>query len=179
MCFCPRVTLARTEPHAVGGNRSLNLIRKLNHKLQLDDDLKAAKKMRLSLRGKVYVFVATLIIGLLFAYFGRFDLARPSLFSAGMLVLAFTIERKFDRHPWFWITMVIIATLHVLLIWSVNWTSKWVPAVTMAGLGTVDLYLILVILAIVRRCVEGPSTRDATGRPSSRRSTASESKAAS
>jgi hypothetical protein len=47
--------------------------------------------------------------------------------------------------------MTVLAALHVLLVLFVPWTSKWVPAMAIADIDSVDLIVMLAILAVVGR----------------------------
>jgi hypothetical protein len=114
------------------------------------------KKMRLPWWGVLCVMVGALPLYLLFVYFGRFDLARPTLYSIAMIAIAIAMRWKLRRHAWFWITMAVIAALHVLLILSVPWNTKWVPAIVIIPLGIGDLYAMLAILSAVGKFVERP-----------------------
>ena len=60
----------------------------------------------------------------------------------------------------FWVTMTVIAALHVLLILSVRWTTKWVPAVVSAGIGIADFYVMFAILSVVGKFVDKPKTSE-------------------
>ena len=64
------------------------------------------------------VLVGSLPLVWVFDHLGRFDLARPALYSIAMLAIA--IKWKLRRHVWFWITLVVI----VALILFVPWTTK-------------------------------------------------------
>ncbi len=86
---------------------------------------------------------------LLFVYFGRFDLARPSLISVAMVSIAIVLRWKLRQHAWFWITMTFLAVLHLTLILFVPWTTKWIPAFLIAPFGVADLYVMLWVLAVV------------------------------
>jgi hypothetical protein len=118
--------------------------------MQLDkDDLKAAKQMRLPWWGALSVIIGSVLIAWLFDHLGRFDLARPALFSTALFGVAIAIKWKLRRHAWFWITMAAIVALHVLLILFVPWTTKWVPAVVIIPIGIADLYAMLAVLSVV------------------------------
>lgn len=43
----------------------------------------------------------------LFDYFGRFDLARPTLVSMAVLGFAIAVKWKLRGRVWFWITMTV------------------------------------------------------------------------
>jgi hypothetical protein len=109
-------------------------------------DIKIAKKIRLGWRGKLTAVVGFLLTILLFDHFGRVDLARPSMLSAGAIAFTAAVKWKLTGQTWFWTAIAVIITLHVVLILSVPWTTKWVPAAACAGICTVDLIAMLAIL---------------------------------
>lgn len=82
---------------------------------------------------------------------GRSDLARPTLYSVGMIGVAIALKWQLRRHAWFWIAMAIIAAIHAVLIASVHWTTNWVPAILIIPVGLADLFIILTILSAVGR----------------------------
>jgi hypothetical protein len=128
--------------------------------MQVDNDLKAAKQMRLPWWGVLCWMIGCAPIVWLFDHLGRFDLARPALYSIGVLGVAIAIKWKLRRHLWFWITMTVIAALHVPLILFVPWTTKWVPAIMIIPIGLADFYAMLAILSVVGKFVERPKTSE-------------------
>jgi len=82
---------------------------------------------------------------------GRFDLALPALNSIAVVGFTIALKRELGRYVWFWITMTILAALHVPLVLFVPWTSKWVPAIAIAAIDSGDLIVMLAILAVVGR----------------------------
>jgi chromate transport protein ChrA len=119
--------------------------------MQPDDDMKAARQMRLPWWGVLCWMIVCALIMWLFDSLGRFDLARPTLYGIGMLGVAIAIKWKLRRHVWFWITMTGIVALHVLLILVVPWTTKWVPAIVVIPIG---------ILSVVGKFMEAPKTSE-------------------
>jgi hypothetical protein len=124
--------------------------------MQLDDDINAAKKIRIPWWGALCIIFGALPAIWLFDHFGRFDLALPALCSIGMLVFAIVVKWKLRRHVWFWITIAIILALHILLIWSVAWTTRWIPAVVIIPFTALDLFAILAIVSVVQKSMERP-----------------------
>src|SRR5205807_613725 len=114
------------------------------------------RQMRLPWWGLLCVICSTIALALLFDHFGRFDLARPSLISVGMLAIAIALRWKLRRHLWFWITMTFLTALHLPLILFVPWTTKWIPAVVIAPFAIADLYVMLWILSVVGKFMAGP-----------------------
>jgi hypothetical protein len=104
--------------------------------------------------GVACVIIGAVPILFLFDRLGRFDLARPTLYSAGMLGAAVAMKWKLRRHVWFWIAVILIAALHVPLILFVPWTTKWVPAIVIVPIAVADLYATLGILSIVEKLLE-------------------------
>lgn len=94
----------------------------------------------------------------LFALYGGLELAMPLTVTISALGFVVYLKWKLRQHAWFWITMTVIAALHVPLILFVPWTTKWVPGWAVAGFATVDFVLILWILLVVERLMEGPKT---------------------
>lgn len=118
------------------------------------------KKMRLPWWGVLCVIFGSILLGLVFVHFGKLALARPTLYSAGMVGIAIAMRWKLRRHVWFWITMTVIAALHVPLILFVPWTTKWVPAIVVIPIGLADLYAMLAILSVVGKFVERRKTSE-------------------
>jgi hypothetical protein len=129
-------------------------------RMPLADDIKAAKKMRLPWWGVLSGMAGCLPITLLLDHLGRFDLALPTLVSIGMLGVAMAIKWNLRRRLWFWITMTVIVALHVALILSVPWTTKWVPAIVIIPFGIADLYVMLWILSVVGKFLARPKTSE-------------------
>ena len=119
-------------------------------------DMKVAKKMWLPWWGVLCLIIGGLPIAWLFDHFGRSNLALPTLIGVGMLGLIAAIKWKLRRRAWFWITMTVIAALHILLILLVPWPTKWVPAAVFAGFSSVDLYGMLAIIDVVGKFLERP-----------------------
>jgi hypothetical protein len=109
------------------------------------------KQMRLSGRGILYVMLGTAVLAFLFISFGRFELARPTMVSVAMVGLAITMRWKLRKHVWFWITMTILAALHLPLILFVPWTTRWIPAILIAPVGIADLYAMLWVISVVAK----------------------------
>jgi hypothetical protein len=122
----------------------------------IKDDIKAAKKMHLPWWVWLSLIIGCLPIIWLFDRFGKIDLFLPVLNSIGMFGFLIALKWNLRRRAWFWITMVTVAALHVPIILLIPWPTEWVPARAFAGLATVDLLLILAILWVVEKFVEGP-----------------------
>ena len=107
-----------------------------------------ARTLRLTWKGILAVIGATIVIAFPFAYFGKFELARPTIFSLAMIILAIVMNWRLRRRVWFWITVSAVAALHLALIIGLPWTTNWVPATVMKGLGAADLVVTLGIVKL-------------------------------
>jgi hypothetical protein len=123
-------------------------------------DIKAAKKIRLPWWGVLGLIIGSLPMYWLFDNSGKLNLALPTLNCLGMLGFAIGVKWKLRRHAWFWGTITILAALHVPLILFVPWTTKWVPAIAIALIDSVDLIVMLAILSVVAKFMEGPKTSE-------------------
>jgi hypothetical protein len=118
------------------------------------------KQLTLSWKSGLAIFFGSILIGLLFFHFGRLALARPTIFSVIVIATVFTVRWKQRHHVWFWVTMTIFSGLHVLLILSIPWTTRWVPAIVLAPIGLVDFYVMLVVLSAVGKFAERATTSE-------------------
>ncbi len=123
-------------------------------------DVSAAKKLRLPWWGVLCLIVGALPIYWLFDHFGRLNIALPTLNCVGMLVFAVVVKWKLRRHVWFWITLAVIAVLHLPLILFVPWGTRWVPAIAIAAIDSADLIVMLAILTLVGKFIEEPKTAE-------------------
>lgn len=56
--------------------------------------------------------------------------------------------------------MIVFAALHVLLVMFVPWTTKWVPALAIVPIGIADLYVMLWVLSVVGKHMDGPKASE-------------------
>ena len=109
-------------------------------------DIKAARKIRLPWWGVLCLIVGGLPVIWLFDHFGEFNLFLPTFNCVAVLGFAIAVKRNLRRHAWFWGTVAILAALHVPSILFVPWTTKWVPAVAIGAIDSLDLVVFLTIL---------------------------------
>lgn len=119
-------------------------------------EVKLAKKLRLPWWGVLCGIIGSFLCAWLFDNFGKLELVLPTLNSMAVLGFMLVLKRKLWRHPWFWGTMAVIVVLHVPLILFVPWTTRWVPALVIAVVDSLDFCLILWILAVVGKFTGEP-----------------------
>ena len=116
---------------------------------EIQREINDAKKLHLSWRTKLFIIVIGAPMTFLFALYGRLELALPLMNIIGVLGLMILFKWRLRKQAWFWVTMVLIAALHVPLILFVPWRTRWVPALAIAVIDSADFCLILWILASV------------------------------
>src|SRR6202011_1841932 len=103
-----------------------------------DDSASARSLMRIQKRKKLSSWITVaIILGVIiflapFYYFGRMDLARPSLFAATAIGCAIATRWKLRTRRWFWMGIAIVTAIHVYLIvhfqLDIEWLSQFVVA---------------------------------------------------
>jgi len=121
--------------------------------LSLGSDWKTFQRMRLPWWGLLCLMVCALPITWLLDHSGRLALARPLLYSLVVLLVAIMVKWELRRHLWFWVTITVVAGLHVPLLVLIPWTTGWIPAIVALPVGIADLYLILTLLSFVGKLV--------------------------
>jgi hypothetical protein len=123
--------------------------------IDFKQNLKAARKVRLPQWAVLSWTMGCLPIIWLLDQSGRLNLALPVLNCIGMLGFLIVVKWNLRGYAWFWITMIVMAALHVPLILYIPWTTRWVPALAIAVIDSVDFCLILAILSVVGNFMEG------------------------
>jgi hypothetical protein len=121
----------------------------------LKGDIEAAGKLRLPWWALLCLGSSGLLLSWLFDHLGRFELVLPTLNSTVVLAFAAAVKRRLRRRPWFWGTMAMFAALHVLLILFFPWSAHRVPALMIAAIDSADLIVMLTIISVVGRFMEG------------------------
>ena len=132
---------------------------------ELKREIQELKNRRLSWRAKLFIVLIGAPMNFLFLLYGGLELAMPLMITISALGFVVYLKWKLRQYAWFWITMTIIAALHVPLILFVPWTTKWVPGWAVAGIATVDFVLILWVLLVVEKFMEGRNLEDEHLRP--------------
>jgi len=124
------------------------------------NEIKAAQKLRLPWWGVLMWMAFCLPVVVLFDHFGRLYMSLPTLNCIAVLGFLIFLRWKFRRHVWFWVAMTIIAALHAWLICYVPWTTRWVPALAIGTIDSVDFCVVLWALSAVGRLMEGQKTTE-------------------
>ena len=108
--------------------------------------MRIQKKRRLSARLTVLVILGVIVFLLPFSYFGRMDLARPSLFGATAIGCAIATRWKLRNRRWFWIAIGIVSAIHVYVIYRFQWDEGAMSELVIATYTLIDYGLILVLI---------------------------------
>jgi hypothetical protein len=127
---------------------------------EVKSDIKAAKKWRLPRWAILPGIAFGVLCAWLFDHFGELNLMLPIWNSVAVLCFVLFLKRKLWRHAWFWITMTAVVALHVPLILLVPWGTRWVPALAIGGIDSLDFCLILWVLALVGKFMGGPKASE-------------------
>src|SRR5579863_5175357 len=121
---------------------------------ELKHEIQDAKKLRLPWRTQLLMVVIGMpTLFLYLVYGGRIERVWPFMITIGVLGIVIRFKWKLRRQTWFWVTMAVIAVLHVLWVLFVPWTTKWIPVFVYIGIATADFVLILWILIVVGKFV--------------------------
>jgi len=120
-------------------------------------DIQAAKKLRLPWWAVLLGIVASFLSAWLFDNFGKLQLVLPALNSVAVMGFVIVLKRQLWSQLWFWITVAVIAAVHVLFVLFVPWTSKWIPALAIAAFDSADLCVIILIILIVGKLMREPN----------------------
>jgi len=128
----------------------------------LKREIQETKKLRLSWRTRLFIFIVGAPTVFLFAVYGRLELAMPLMIITGMHGLVIFFKWKLRWQAWFWMAITLSAALHVPLILFVPWTTRWVPALAITAGATVDFFLILWIFLVIGKFMGNRSEASGT-----------------
>jgi len=106
-------------------------------------ELQEAKRLRLPWYVMLLIFCIGAPATFLFALYGRLEIALPLLNMVGVFGFIIALKWRLKREVWFWITTAIIVTIHLFLLFLIPWTEKWVPALAIGFIDSVDICLII------------------------------------
>jgi hypothetical protein len=78
-------------------------------------------------------------------------MGRAAWLSAGVIIIATKVRWELHDRRWFWAVILLIAVLHLPLVFLVPWTSQWIPAALLFPFCAVDGIAILGIIQVVEK----------------------------
>src|SRR5258708_23085573 len=99
----------------------------------------------------IWAAICTLPIYILFVYLGDSGRGRAAWISVGMIALAARLLWDLKNRVWFWVTLAIIALLHVLMILLIPWGAQNLSYVALLPVGLLDLGITYGIIRLVEK----------------------------
>jgi hypothetical protein len=113
----------------------------------MKESLDPVRKLQPSLKQLIAIGVGGLVVDFVLLRVGRFDLARPVLFSLATMGFLIAVKWQWRRRVWFWAFVAGIAAINLAVIALVPWTkTPWVPPVVQVPIGLVELVIVLTIM---------------------------------
>lgn len=127
-------------------------------KVDVKRDLRAAQRMRLPWWAVLCWMGGCGAVAWALYRHGRLELALPLLNCLAVLGFAIVVKRDLRRQAWFWAAMAVLAALHGVAVLYIPWGDKWVPAVAIAVIDSMDLIIIFAILDAIGSYISRPSS---------------------
>jgi hypothetical protein len=94
-------------------------------------------------------------IVILFNHVGMPEFARPTYFAFMVIVVVVKVCWELHRRPWFWVTIIAIAGIHVLILIFTAQRLFRTTFPVMFFLGIVDFVVIVAIITLIERVIDG------------------------
>ena len=118
---------------------------------------RSARKIRLPLPGWAILLgiLGTQPVIYLFDSLGKLNLFLPAFDSIAVLATAIVVKWDLRRLPWFWVTLFVLTAFQTVIILLVPWTTLWVPAMAITGIGCLYLVVVLAAFNVVGQVMNG------------------------
>jgi hypothetical protein len=90
------------------------------------------------------------LYGLIY-YLGDPGMARAAGISAMLVIIAARMCWDLKKRAWFWVTMILLALLHVPLILLFPWPNGNLPAISLMPFGVLDLAVMYGCIKLVEK----------------------------
>ncbi len=104
--------------------------------------------------------ICTAPLFIVFAYFGEPERGFTAWACAGVILITIRLFWGLRSRVWFWVTITIIAFLHVPLILFVPWPFKQLSYVALLPVGFLDFALAYGIIRLVENVIERNEASD-------------------
>ena len=94
-------------------------------------------------RLRLMITLGVIVVLCIFSYFGRMDLARPAVFSGGMIWFAVAIYWRLRKFWWFWAAVATVVGLHIYLILRIQWDQEWISWLVIMPIALADFGLVV------------------------------------
>jgi hypothetical protein len=101
------------------------------------------RRKPLGWRLRLGITVGVMFVLSIFYYFGRMDLARPVIFSGGMIWFAVAIRWRLRKFWWFWAAIATVVGVHIYLILRIQWDEEYLPWIVILPFALADFGLVI------------------------------------
>jgi hypothetical protein len=138
------------------------------------------EKMRSKRIRGVWLLALMALSVLLIATLDHFGIAEafwPIVTTIAIAVFAVWGDTELTRRPWFWLTIAGVVASHAVFFYFAGWPwgTKWVPAMTIAGLWNLDLIAVFALIWLIEKLLHEdqsashkPSARDQHSHPTAK-----------
>ena len=91
---------------------------------------------------------------LLFTFLGDPGRGRAAAICTAVIMYAARGCWNLKEYAWFWMTLAIIITLHILLVLLVPWTSKSYPGLTLFPIAVLDYAIVYGCIKLVEKVMK-------------------------
>jgi hypothetical protein len=89
----------------------------------------------------------------------RLQLAYPIIAAVTAIIGVIWVSPELYGELWFWVTIVIVAALHLPIIFDIPWRPGWIPAPVILLFCIADAMIILGIIRAIQKLKDGTKTR--------------------
>ena len=115
-------------------------------------------------RLRLVITLGVIVVLCIFSYFGRMDLARPAVFSGGMIWFAVAIYWRLRKFWWFWVAAATVVALHVYLILRIQWDQEPLPWIVILPFALTDFGLVVGFFKLIETlCMDREKQRENLG----------------
>ncbi len=97
---------------------------------------------RLTRRSALMVLLCALPFFFLFAALGEPARGRAAATCVGMIATAVLIRWDLQKRAWFWVTIAILALLHIPVVLFIPWTNRNYPGIVLLPGALLDLAMV-------------------------------------
>jgi hypothetical protein len=121
----------------------------MSFKIDVRGDIKRAQKLKVPRWILLSIAIFCFPVFWIFDQYGNLNEAVPIIDVVVVFAFVIIVKRTHCKELWFWATIIVLAIVHGCLLWYIPWTSGWIPALAAGALVSLDICLILWIVAAV------------------------------
>jgi hypothetical protein len=120
-------------------------------KAEVRRDMKMARKFWLPWWAILLIITGMTPIFFWADHLGKLNLVMPVMMTFLVVSLVIKLNWEWRQYTWFWVTLTILAAVHVPLCVFIPWPDRGGLRALFAGLATIDTCVMLGILALIHQ----------------------------